>query len=413
MSSNLMGPTATTLLIVSILLAGCAPVPAQIANPASQNCIDQGGTLTIERRGDGGQYGVCFFEDNRQCEEWALYRGECPTGGLKVTGYITPAAQYCAITGGTYAVTGDSNTENEQGTCAFKDGSTCDAWAYYNGTCNKGDTFLASGADGFVFSSDRGGEYSGIYVMKSGTTSATSLAGSDSNYFAGPWSPDGQKLLYTGFGLTNSFVGVMNADGSSQADLTQQVSSDEGFPAWSPDGMKIAFTSRRDGNNEIYIMNADGSNPTRLTAEPGDQFAPTWSPDGSRIAFASDRENNPGVYSIWIMNADGSGTTRLTNGTGSDDWPSWSPGGKQIAFRSFHDNTADIFTINVDGSGLLQLTKGQGGNWSPSWSPDGKQIIFQTDRDGNWEVYIMNADGSSPVNLTENPADDQYPHLHP
>jgi putative hemolysin len=32
-----------------------------------------------------GQYGVCFFEDNRQCEEWALLRGDCPVGGKKVT----------------------------------------------------------------------------------------------------------------------------------------------------------------------------------------------------------------------------------------------------------------------------------------------------------------------------------------
>ena len=112
-----------------------ATQPAQIANPASQNCIDQGGTLQIEERGDGGQIGVCYFEDNRQCEEWALMNGACPAGGVKVTGYVTPAARYCAITGGTYAVTGESNTEDEQGTCTLPDGGVCDAWDYYNGVC--------------------------------------------------------------------------------------------------------------------------------------------------------------------------------------------------------------------------------------------------------------------------------------
>ena len=35
-----------------------------IANPASQNCVDKGGSLSIEERGDGGQFGVCLFEDN-------------------------------------------------------------------------------------------------------------------------------------------------------------------------------------------------------------------------------------------------------------------------------------------------------------------------------------------------------------
>jgi putative hemolysin len=114
---------------------GSASGSTGMANPASVNCTEQGGTLTIEERGDGGQYGVCYFEDNRQCEEWALLRGDCPVGGVKVTGYVTPAATYCAITGGTYAVTGKSGQPDEQGTCTFDNGIACDVWAYYNGQC--------------------------------------------------------------------------------------------------------------------------------------------------------------------------------------------------------------------------------------------------------------------------------------
>jgi len=108
----------------------------QIANPASENCAKQGGTLAIQKRGDGGEYGVCMFKDNRQCEEWAMLRGECPVGGINITGYITPAAQYCAITGGEYQVTDSSNTAQEQGTCTFKNGQTCDVWDYFAGKCS-------------------------------------------------------------------------------------------------------------------------------------------------------------------------------------------------------------------------------------------------------------------------------------
>jgi putative hemolysin len=109
---------------------------AGMANPASVNCTKQGGTLSMETRGDEGQYGVCYFEDNRQCEEWALLRGDCPVGGVKVTGYVTPAGRYCAITGGAYKATGTSSAGTEQGTCTFKNGKTCDAWDYYNGKCS-------------------------------------------------------------------------------------------------------------------------------------------------------------------------------------------------------------------------------------------------------------------------------------
>lgn len=133
-------------LILGVLIGGCSPSAtpsapteeptAAIANPASENCIAQGGTLSIQKRGDGGEYGICMFEDNRQCEEWALMHGDCPIGGLKVTGYVTPAAQYCVITGGEYEITGSSNTDQEQGTCTFKNGKTCDVWAYFNGECD-------------------------------------------------------------------------------------------------------------------------------------------------------------------------------------------------------------------------------------------------------------------------------------
>jgi putative hemolysin/predicted metal-dependent phosphoesterase TrpH len=107
-----------------------------IANPASVNCVNKGGTLSIQKRGDGGEYGICIFEDNRQCEEWALFRGECPAGGRKVTGYITPAAQYCVITGGSYKVTDQSNIDKEQGICTFNNGKRCDVWDYYSGRCS-------------------------------------------------------------------------------------------------------------------------------------------------------------------------------------------------------------------------------------------------------------------------------------
>jgi putative hemolysin len=112
-----------------------APPTQQLANPASQNCAARGGALQIERRPDGGQYGVCVFVDNYQCEEWALFRDECPVGGLRVTGYVTPAGRYCAITGGRYTVVSGDGATDEKGTCALPGGKACDAAAYYAASC--------------------------------------------------------------------------------------------------------------------------------------------------------------------------------------------------------------------------------------------------------------------------------------
>jgi putative hemolysin len=54
---------------------------SRVANPASVHCIEQGGTLEIRTEPGGGQAGICVFDDGSECEEWALFRGECAKGG--------------------------------------------------------------------------------------------------------------------------------------------------------------------------------------------------------------------------------------------------------------------------------------------------------------------------------------------
>ena len=117
-------------------LKGAAAAPAPKSNPAAANCINVGGTPKTETRPDGGQYGVCYFGDNYVCEQWALMHGECPVGGVKVTGYNTPAARYCAITGGKYVPIGTTDTGQEAGNCTLPSGKVCDAGDYYNGACS-------------------------------------------------------------------------------------------------------------------------------------------------------------------------------------------------------------------------------------------------------------------------------------
>ena len=79
--------------IVVILILGIAvwqifnlnkdkPVP-NLPNPASVNCKETGGELDI-RSEPKGQYGVCKFNDGTECEEWAYFRGTCKPGQYKI-----------------------------------------------------------------------------------------------------------------------------------------------------------------------------------------------------------------------------------------------------------------------------------------------------------------------------------------
>lgn len=50
---------------------------AQLANPASTYCIENGGKSEIRTNPDGSQMGYCKFNDGSECEEWAYFRKEC------------------------------------------------------------------------------------------------------------------------------------------------------------------------------------------------------------------------------------------------------------------------------------------------------------------------------------------------
>jgi predicted secreted protein/putative hemolysin len=84
------------LLVLVVLAAGCTqqtanptvttPAQSTIANPASVNCGQVGGTTEIKTDASGGQYGMCTFSNGTSCEEWALFRGEgCKAGVAAVT----------------------------------------------------------------------------------------------------------------------------------------------------------------------------------------------------------------------------------------------------------------------------------------------------------------------------------------
>ncbi|MDD5098421.1 MAG: DUF333 domain-containing protein [Candidatus Pacebacteria bacterium] len=216
------------ILAIAIFLAICASVfintykgsinlnGFSISNPASDNCINNGGKLEIKKRGDGGEYGVCFLEDNRQCEEWSLVKGECPKAGVKVTGYITEAAVYCAVLGGEYKISDESNTETENGTCSFFNGNVCNVWDLYNGKCEKGVIdFTVYNNSKFNFSLKFPNSWKDNYEVKeSQDKDTTSLTFSKSGIDAfkiivipeSLWKIDSRKLEYIGRYEDNLFI---------------------------------------------------------------------------------------------------------------------------------------------------------------------------------------------------------------
>jgi putative hemolysin len=100
-----------TFTIILMALTACS-VPqgqADMPNPASLYCEQNGNTLEIRTADDGSQEGICISPDGSTCDEWAYYRGECG-----------PAAQKSP----TPAMTVETTTEASGGTGENTPGSS-------------------------------------------------------------------------------------------------------------------------------------------------------------------------------------------------------------------------------------------------------------------------------------------------
>eukprot|EP00581_Thalassiosira_minuscula_P009342 CAMPEP_0183705316 /NCGR_PEP_ID=MMETSP0737-20130205/2456_1 /TAXON_ID=385413 /ORGANISM="Thalassiosira miniscula, Strain CCMP1093" /LENGTH=472 /DNA_ID=CAMNT_0025932453 /DNA_START=244 /DNA_END=1662 /DNA_ORIENTATION=- len=107
-----------------------------IANPASTNCNASGGTSEIRYGADGGEYGVCVFDDgDTACEEWALFRGECEKGSSNPI-----FSEYCSVNGGQLTsnwLDSESNPQADYQKCHLNNGVICVEYDYYGGGCTK------------------------------------------------------------------------------------------------------------------------------------------------------------------------------------------------------------------------------------------------------------------------------------
>ncbi len=247
-----------------------------------------------------------------------------------------------------------------------------------------------------------GGPQGEIYKVLSDGSNLTRLTNDALLDGAPALSPDGSLIAWntrrSAFGVFEN-IWVMPVSGASRVRLTLNSGVIDYYPAWSFDGSRIAFISTRDLHHlpegrEVYVMNADGSGQARVTNNLFWDDNPNWSPDG-RIAFRSIRNGESDIY---MINPDGSNEVRVTT-TGNNGSPAWSPDGQWMAFVSSRDGNDEIYVMAADGSSVTRLTFTAAGEETPTWSPDGLQIAFGR----SLQIFVMNADGSQQKQITNLP----------
>lgn len=236
------------------------------------------------------------------------------------------------------------------------------------------------------------------------------------------FSPDGTRLIYTGFNSGRSSNGIplqydiwlldLNQPNPQPVDISLRA-NDDLYAAWSPDGEKIAFTSyyREDKTPQLILMNADGSNQTRLSDQWAETYA-TWTPNGEFLLFVQSISGVDALYmrdkfSLFDQSSYFDRST-VEGRLGLVSEPNMSLDGTLIAYTRTTGSKRNIFIAPYAerGGGVTQLTD-SGTDSAPYWSPDGSMLLFTSERDGNGEIYVMDISRNEVFNLTDYPSQER------
>jgi eukaryotic-like serine/threonine-protein kinase len=119
------------------------------------------------------------------------------------------------------------------------------------------------------------------------------------------WSPDGRRIVYSGYGANSAFdLFTINPDGSGRQQITNDAFLDA-LPTWSHDGRWIYYRQdRTDGRDIVRVASSGGGTPQRLTQNGG--LYPIESADGAWLLFNKSNALSP----LYAMRAAG-GNERL------------------------------------------------------------------------------------------------------
>jgi Tol biopolymer transport system component len=223
---------------------------------------------------------------------------------------------------------------------------------------------------------------------------------------SGAFSPDGRYFAITAKRKAKDDLVILDVrrDGAEVGRIDVPVDGLQ-TPNWSPDGERLVFTGFDGGMADLFIVNRDGSNLRRLTNDRYVEWQPSWSPDGKTIAFATDRGPDTdfeilrfGNFRLALYHLEGDTVQLLQHmEDGKNINPVWAPDGNSLAFVSDRTGISNIFLYDLGERLIYQLTDIYTGvsGISPlspvlSWAREADRLAFAYYERGFHEVYAVN-----------------------
>jgi dipeptidyl aminopeptidase/acylaminoacyl peptidase len=292
-----------------------------------------------------------------------------------------------------------------------------------------------------------GKQYSQVWLLTLADGKSVRIGDATASSSDPEWSPDGQRLAFSGRSGEKSALLIANADGSGARMLAPLEGTNNPLPStgrrftWSPDGKQIAFVSgvpgpesaeatgdpvvirrylykpdadeggtRFNDNRRLHIFLVDvaGGTPRQLTSGDHYEHSLDWSARGDEILFASNRETNEDQffnYDLFALKLADSSMRRLTATESIEYRPRWSPDGRMIAFQACKRGLTDLETtmedthvwvMDADGTHRRELVTIDNRQGEPVWSPEGDALYFTVQERGNVRLYRTPVRGGKP-----------------
>lgn len=183
---------------------------------------------------------------------------------------------------------------------------------------------------------------------------------------AGAFSADSRRFAYVIFDKGKNYIAVTDV---AQGKLIRKIEV-PGVPAmnnisWSPDGDKLAFTGLVDGQSDLYVYHLETGKVDQITNDYYSDIQPSWLHDNKSLLFTTDRPVNRttpekltyGSYQIAFVNTEDREIQVLNLFPGADNHnPVVSPDGESIYFVSNRDGFRNLYKYQVPDDNVFQLT---------------------------------------------------------
>ena len=203
-------------------------------------------------------------------------------------------------------------------------------------------------------------------------------------------SPDGSKILYTGY-YNSGFMDLImvDLDKKTRRIFSSFKGSNTGG-SFSRDGSKVALILSASGNAEVWTANASGGGFKRMTRTSATESSPCFSPDGSKLVFASDSRGGPQIY---VMSSSGGKPKMLaTRMSRYASEPVWNPVNQDlIAFTAAVGKGFQVAVYDMKTGVSKWVTSGANSS-EPAWLADGRHLICTKKIGASSRLYVVDTE---------------------